>query len=399
MEKQPKWVKILLRVLTYVLVAALASFATLCVATGWFPGLGGIGPGIGQSKLEELEMLITQQFIGEADPTLLEDAAADAMVKATGDRWSYYVPAADFAAMMENKNNAYVGIGITITANADASGFDIQRVEPNGPAKTAGLLPGDTLVEANGKSVSDLGLNGTRDVIRGTVGTTVEIGVLRSGEKLTFTVERREIQQEVASYQMLDGNVGYIRITNFNANCARDTIAAIETLVDQGAESLIFDVRFNPGGYKSELVQVLDYLLPEGPLFRSLDYTGHESVDESDADCLKLPMAVLVNGDSYSAAEFFAAALAEYDWATIVGEPTVGKGNFQYTLPLSDGSAVALSVGKYFTPNNVSLADAGGLKPEVPVTVDEETAAKIYARLLDPAEDPQIQAALEALSK
>ena len=146
----------------------------------------------------------------------------------------------------------------------------------------------------------------------------------------------------------------------------------------------------------SELVKVLDYLLPEGPLFRSKDYRGKVEVDESDADHLDIPMAVLVNGDSYSAAEFFAAALDEYDAAIVVGEKTTGKGYFQSSFELEDGSAVGLSIGKYTTPNGVSLADVG-ITPEVYVEVDEETAFQIYAATLDPEEDPQIQAAVKAL--
>ena len=155
-------------------------------------------------------------------------------------------------------------------------------------------------------------------------------------------------------------------------------------------------MRNNPGGYKHELVRILDYLLPAGPLFRSEDYRGKVDVDESDAACLELPMAVLVNGDSYSAAEFFAAALSEYDAAIVVGEKTTGKGYFQSSFTLEDGSALNLSIGKYTTPNGVSLANVG-LTPDVTVEVDEETSFLIYAGTLDPAEDPQIQAAIEIL--
>ena len=144
-------------------------------------------------------------------------------------------------------------------------------------------------------------------------------------------------------------------------------------------------------------MKLLDYLLPKGTLFRSLYYTGEETVDTSDEKCLPLPMAVLVNGDSYSAAEFFAAALSEYGWAVVVGEPTYGKGYFQEYYELSDGSGVGLSVGKYFTPNGVSLAEAGGLIPEILVEVDDEMEAKIYSGLVEPMEDPQILAAIEAL--
>lgn len=397
MEKNKKILKILGITASYILAVAVGGFVSLCLATGWVPFFGGIGPGIGQSKLEELENIILQQYIDGADPKVLEDAAAEAMVKATGDRWSYYIPADQYDEVMNNKNNTYVGIGITIMATEDGTGLEILKLEPEGPAKEAGILPGDILTAVEGQSVKELGTTGAADLIQGEPGTFVNVEVLREGESLTFTVERRQIQQQVATYEMLPDKVGYIKIVNFNTNCAKDTIAAVDALIEQGAESLVFDVRFNPGGYTSELVEVLDYLLPEGPLFRGVDYLGNETLDESDADCIDLPMAVLVNSDSYSAAEFFAAALQEYDWATVVGEQTVGKSNFQYTLRLKDGSAVALSTGHYFTPNGVNLTEAGGLTPDVVSEVDEETAAKIYSDLLEPEEDPQLQDALAAL--
>ena len=145
-------------------------------------------------------------------------------------------------------------------------------------------------------------------------------------------------------------------------------------------------------------MELLDYLLPEGDLFRTIRYDGQAHVDTSDANCLDMPMAVLINADSYSAAEFFAAALQEYEAATVVGEKSVGKGYFQNTFRLSDGSAVALSVGKYFTPKGVSLAEVG-VTPDVECPVDEDTAAMIYYGTLEPLEDPQIRAALEALGE
>ena len=185
-------------------------------------------------------------------------------------------------------------------------------------------------------------------------------------------------------------------IENFDARCAEETIAAIKALQDQGATALIFDVRNNPGGYKREMVKVLDYLLPSGELFKSEDYRGSVEIDYSDADHVALPMAVLINGNSYSAAEFFAAALNDYDAAILVGEKTSGKGYFQSTFELGDGSAVNLSVGKYYTPGGISLAGVG-LTPEVPLAVDEYTAYMIAVDALEPTEDPQIMAAVNAL--
>lgn len=381
--------KKILRALSYVLVAVVAATLTLGVYVRFYQREPG--------KLEVLEDLIQERFIGEVDQTAIEDAAASAMVDALGDQWSGYLSAAQYASYQEQMSNSYVGIGITIQVREDNVGFDIVKVEPGGPAAEAGILPGDILVEAAGQDVAALGTGGAKEIIQGEVGTQVEIGVLRAGQELSFTVTRNQIVVIVASGRMLEDNIGLVTINNFNSRCAEESIAAIEALLAEGAEAIIFDVRFNPGGYANELVELLDYLLPEGELFRTVDYAGNEGVDVSDAACLEIPMAVLVNGSSISAAEFFAAALNDYDAAVVVGEPTCGKGYFQKTFSISDGSAVTISVGKYFTPNGVSLADEGGLTPDIPVVMETEAAALLYADLLEPEDDVQLQAALEAL--
>ena len=389
MEK--RWLDILLRSVSYILVAAVASAATLVLYTG--------GNLQRSRKLEELSALIQEVFIEEADPAAMEDGAAEGMIAALGDRWSYYIPASEYESYMEQMNNSYVGIGVTITVREDGLGFDIKQVEPGGPAREAGLLPGDVIVAVEGENAFAMGTDGARAKIRGEIGTDVNITILRDGKEQEFTLTRKSIRVQVAAGQLLEKGIGYVAINNFDSRCASETIAAVESLIEQGATALIFDVRNNPGGYKSELVDLLNYLLPEGDLFRSLSYDGRSSVDTSDEKCLELPMAVLINGNSYSAAEFFAAALEEYDWAVTVGEPTTGKGYFQSTFQLSDGSAAAISIGKYFTPTGISLAEVGGLVPQIVLEVDDETEALIYGDLLEPAEDPQIQAAVAALSK
>ena len=348
-------------------------------------------------KLDELMDLAEEVFIGETDRLTMEDAAAAAIVESLGDRWSYYIPAAEYNNYVEQMANAYVGVGITIQIREDEKGFDIVSVEKTGPAYEAGLLPGDVLVGANDVSFEGQQVNDASAIIKGEEGTTVDIHVLRDGKEMTFTVERRTIQLTVAEGQMLPGKIGLVTIANFDSRCAEESIAAIEKLVAEGATSLIFDVRYNPGGYAHELVALLDYLLPEGELFIAEDYQGNRSVDSSDAACLKMPMAVLVNGDSFSAAEFFAAALRDYEWATVIGEQTVGKGYFQQSFELSDGSAVNLSVGKYFTPGGVSLAEVGGLTPDTVVEVTDEMYLDIYYGNVAKEDDPQIQAAIAAV--
>ena len=373
---------------SYLLVAMLATVMTLTFVH--------LEIGLRPSKLDQLEQLIEEKFIGEALPEELEDAAAYAMVKATGDRWSYYIPASEYEAYREQSENAYVGVGMTIQATEDGSGFLIVDVVPEGPAQEAGIRIQDLLIRVEDTDIRSLTAAEVRDLVKGEEGTSVSLTVFRQGTQETIFVQRRKVQTPVATFEMLEGNIGLVTIENFDERCAQESIAAIETLLKNGAQKLIFDVRHNPGGFASELVDLLDYLLPEGDLFRTVRYDGQEHVDKSDADCLEIPMAVLVNASSYSAAEFFAAALREYEAAVVVGEETVGKGYFQSTYQLSDGSAVALSIGKYFTPKGVSLAEEG-LTPDVVVPVDEETASGIYYGTLTPEEDPQIQAAIKAL--
>lgn len=374
---------------SYVLVALLATVVTLTMVH--------LEIGLKPSKLDQLEGLIRERFIEEADLEQLEDAAADAMVKATGDRWSYYIPASEYEAYQEQTENAYVGVGITIQAAEEDLGFLILEVVPGGPAEEAGIQVKDLLIRVEDTDIRGLTAAEVRDLVKGEAGTNVSLTVFRQGTNETISVQRRKVETPVATSQLLEGNVGLVTIENFDERCAEESIAAIETLLENGAEKLIFDVRHNPGGFANELVELLDYLLPEGDLFRTVRYDGQEHVDKSDAQCLEVPMAVLVNASSYSAAEFFAAALREYETAVVVGEETVGKGYFQTTYQLSDGSAVALSIGKYFTPKGISLAEEG-LTPDVVVPVDEETASGIYYGTLTPEEDPQIQAAIKALN-
>ena len=382
--------KKIIKALSYVLTALIACAVTL---TGVV-----LLSDRSETKLNQLQSLIEQRFIGDADMKAAEDAAADAMVEALGDRWSHYMTAEYYESYLEQMANAYVGIGVTVELDTLSRGARVTQVTAGGSAEEAGIQPGDVIVGADGTSCEGMELTQISALIKGKAGTQVELTVIRDDRELKIPVERRTIQTPVATAQMLEGNIGLVTIANFDSRCYDETVAAVELLLEQGAQKLIFDVRYNPGGYKKELVKVLDYLLPEGLLFRSEYYDGTVEDDTSDAKCLDMPMAVLVNGSSYSAAEFFAAALSEYDWAVTVGEQTCGKGYFQTTFRLSDGSAVGLSVGKYYTPKGVSLADVGGLTPDAVVPVDDETAAAIYAGTLEPMEDPQILAAIEALN-
>ena len=378
--------KKVLIVLSYVLVAALA-----CGATLFF-----VSASTDYNKLEDLENLILTSFAGDADKTKIEDAAADAMVNAMGDRWSYYIPAAELPSFLENSENAYVGIGVTVQATDDNSGLMVIAVQPGGPAEEAGVQVGDVIIQVDGESAQDRTVTEISAMIKGEEGTVVSITVLRSGEGITMSMTRKRMETTVASSKLLNEHVGLVTIQNFDERCADETIAAIKALLNQGADMLLFDVRNNPGGYVDELTKILDYLLPEGNLIRTVGTDGSDETVTSDADCVKVPMAVLVNENSYSAAELFAVDLSEYGVARIFGQKTSGKGFFQQVFQFSDGSAAGISVGRYYTSQGNNL-EGTGLTPDEEIKLDDESEALLYNGMLEPENDAQLQAALSYL--
>ena len=350
-----------------------------------------------EKKLDELGGILNTYFIGDIDRNAMTETLAAAMVEGIDDRWSYYIPADEYSAYEENVNNSYVGIGVTISwENEDPRGFLVTDVTPDSPAYHAGIMIGDYMKAVEGVDVTELGMAETRNRVRGEEGTDVTVTVEHDGIEKELTITRASIKVVNVTYELLGDEIGYLHIRNFETDCAKDAIAAIEELQANGAKALIFDVRFNPGGLKREMVTLLDYLLPEGPLFRSIDYSGNENVDYSDERHLELPMAVLVNVDSYSAAEFFAAALQEYEAATVIGTQTFGKGHFQTCIKLSDGSAVNLSIGKYTTPNGVSLVGTG-ITPDHVIELSDEEYSNVYYGKLAAENDPQLQDAIKTV--
>ena len=378
--------KKVLIVLSYVLVAALA-----CGATLFF-----VSASTDYNKLEDLENLILTSFAGDADKTKIEDAAADAMVNAMGDRWSYYIPAAELPSFLDNSENAYVGIGVTVQATDDNSGLMVIAVQPGGPAEEAGVRVGDVIIQVDGESAQDRTVTEISAMIKGEEGTVVSITVLRSGEGITMSMTRKRMETTVASSKLLNEHVGLVTIQNFDERCADETIAAVKALLNQGADMLLFDVRNNPGGYVDELTKILDYLLPEGNLIRTVGTDGSDETVTSDADCVKVPMAVLVNENTYSAAELFAVDLSEYGVARIFGQKTSGKGFFQQVFQFSDGSAAGISVGRYYTSQGNNL-EGIGLTPDEEIKLDDESEALLYNGMLEPENDAQLQAAMSYL--
>ena len=409
------------RIWPIVLAAVIAVIMTFAVCAALFSGRSGgstgqtvpgiVKPGQTQNdsnktawanKLTQIQAYIDSYYIGDTDEEKLADAAAAGMIDGLGDEWSYYISADEYESYLENATNSYVGIGVTISAENVEKGIEIVDVTPDSPAYNAGLEIGDLILAVEGVPVLDgseeaIDINETKNRVRGKEGTSVTLTVSHAGVTRDVTITRAKIKTVNVTWELLDNGLAYIRIRNFERRAADETLAAIGEARKAGATALIFDVRNNPGGYKDELVEILDYLLPAGPLFRSVDYSGKESVDMSDDEYLDMPMAVLVNYNSYSAAEFFAAALQEYGAAVVVGEQTYGKGRFQTVFNLSDGSAINISIGQYTTPKGVSLVGKG-ITPDHVVELTDEQKADLYYSRLEQADDDQLQKAIEVLT-
>ena len=279
-----------------------------------------------------------------------------------------------------------MGIGITVNY-ANEEGLEILEVAAGGPAEEAGLLPGEVITAVDGTSLAGEARYEGADLIQGEEGTTVTLEVLGAdGGTRTVEVTRASIETDPVESRMLEGDVGYVALSNFYDNSAQRLEEAVTALQEEGARALVFDMRDNGGGYLRELTDMLDFLLPEGPIFISRDRAGNEETTYSDASCVELPMAVLVNANTYSAAEFFAAELQEQGVAVIVGEPTSGKGYSQQTFTLAYGGAVNISTAAYCTGSGTSLIGTG-------LTLD----AEVYNT--DDGTDAQLAAALELLAE
>ena len=351
-----------------------------------------------EDKLAEAADIIRENYIGEYEESELTDRAIDAMVASLNDRWSYYMTAEEVAAYEMSSRNSYGGIGIVVQDNDDAQGARVMKVYEHSPAGEAGVAPGSLFLSVDGRDVAGMDKDSVVDLVRSAIarGQVVLRFLCPDGAEREYSLTPGDVYTEPVRFQALPSGLGYVRVENFEGRSAESAIAAVESLRARQVPGIIFDVRENPGGQLSELLKLLDYILPEGKLFISRNIDGSEDIDYSQPSCVELPMVVLINEDSYSAAEFFAAALREYDWAELVGAQTSGKGYAQITVPMTDGSAIHISHIAYFTPKGVCLAGVG-LTPDLSVELGEEERTLLYYDMLPLEEDPQLAAAEQLL--
>lgn len=349
-------------------------------------------------KMREINRYVDDFYIYESDKEKMNDMALTGYVAALGDVYTEYISKDNYELMMETITGDYKGVGIEVFVDSDNL-ITIITAFDDGPAAKAGIKAKDKLIGINGKKVNGDNYNEAIDMMKG-AGKYSEnsdnllLKVKRGDEELEFNVTRTEVAAHTVQTKMLKNNIGYIRLSGFDETTALDFKIRLEQILADGAKSIILDLRENPGGTLTAVVSVADTLLPEGKIITIKEKSGEETVYKSDKKEIDVPMCVLINGSSASAAEVLAGAISDHKKGTLVGETSYGKGVVQTILPLSGGSALKLTTAEYFTPSGKSIHKKG-ITPDYVVKL--ETEKSIFA--LEESEDTQLQKAIEILSK
>ena len=347
-------------------------------------------------RLEDLQQVVESDYYEKVDTETLMDGALKGYVSALEDPYSGYLTPGEYQQWQSNEAGVSVGIGVTVTLTEDGSGLQIVSVEDPSPAKLAGLQVDDVITGVDGETVADLGYQEAVNRVRGEVDTSVELTVQRGETEWKKTVQRKEIEVVSAYGVMLENQIGYIRIASFKENTVEQFQTALQNLLKNGAKALVFDVREDGGGLVAALEKIVDPLLPEGDIATATYNNGETKLlVHSDANELQLPMMVLVNGNTASAAELFTASLKDFGKAEVIGEQTFGKGIMQNTVEMKDGGAVTLTVATYQTTRGECYHGVG-ITPDVVIKEDYETIDFDHP---NPDNDAQLKQAMELLDK
>lgn len=346
-------------------------------------------------KVDALLRKLDESYLEKLDTEALLDGAYHGLVTAVGDKYTRYYTEEEYTEYKESSSGEYVGIGVTVTL-AEQGGALITKVEESGPAAEAGLQEGDILLAADGTDLTDLDLNDMVKLIKGKEGTKVQITYQKAGsrQKTVVEVTRRTIQSRTVNSRMLESDIGYIAVTSFEGVTTEQFRSALSELREQGMKGLIVDLRDNPGGRVDVVQAVTDELVPAGIITYTEDKYGNREIYESNEEpYLNLPLVVLINGNSASAAEIMAGAIQDTGVGTLVGTTTFGKGIVQQTSAFPDGTAVKITMAKYYTPNGNYIHQIG-IEPDITIDLPDGVT---LSSLESPEEDIQLQTALEAL--
>lgn len=346
-----------------------------------------------EEKTSVLQNIIDRYFLFDEDMTKVEDGIYAGMMNGLGDPYTVYYTKEEYKALNEDTEGKYSGIGAVVSQNPNTKIITIVKIFDNSPANDAGLQVGDIIYKIDSEEVAGTDMDIlVKTKIRGEEGTSFKMTVLRGDERkeVELDLTRRSIEVETVAGKMLDNNIGYIAVSQFDAVTSEQFKSNIESLQSQGMTKLIVDLRGNPGGLLDQVVDMLDYILPDGLVLYTEDkYRKREEYYSDGSHELKIPMVVLVNENSASASEVFTATFRDFEWGTVVGKTTFGKGIVQNVLPLGDGTAVKITTQHYYPPSGYDLHKVG-IKPDLEVDLNE--GAKIGTD-----SDNQLSAAIDIL--
>lgn len=345
-----------------------------------------------QTKMNYLNKLIDNYYLDyndNKDDEKIKDSIYKGLLNGLDDPYSVYYTKEEYQSLLESTSGSYCGIGVVVSQNSDTGVITAVRVFDGAPGDKAGVKAQDIIYKVEDEEVTGEDLSSVVAKMKGDKGTKVKVTVYRpsTSKYIDMEIERDEVDVPTIETKMLDNNIGYMQITEFDEVTYNQFKEGLESLKKQGMKSIIFDVRDNPGGMYKTVVNMLDDILPEGVLVYTEDKEGKKEEQKSDADCLDMPMVVLQNENSASAAEIFAGAIKAFKAGTIIGNTSFGKGIVQTIMPLSDGSAIKLTIQRYFTPSGVNIQGTG-IEPDIKVEENSETER-----------DDQLQKAIDTLSE
>ena len=348
------------------------------------------------AKAAIMESYLEKYYVEDFDESLVEEMLYSGMVAGVGDRYTYYLPKENLDQYMENANGNFDGVGIEVYLNQENE-VVISHVMEGQPAEEAGLKEDDIIVGVDGEDMRGKMVSDVAAKIRGKAGTEVTIEVLRKSvdKTLEFTMERKVVEVESVKSRMMQGDIGYISISGFKENTYDQFKTALDGLQEQGMKGLVLDIRNNPGGLVKSVYQIGEELLPEGTMVYTLDKKEKRSDLKCDTEYLDIPLVVLVNENSASAAEILSGAVKDTERGTLVGVQTFGKGLVQRLFTLPDGSGLNVTIQKYYTPNGTSIHGVG-VAPDVTVELPE-AYQNTSLGMIPEGQDSQLQKALEVM--
>lgn len=326
-------------------------------------------------KIQKIDQVVSDNSLYDVDSETLLNAIGQGVVSGIGDPYAEYYSSSEYQKLLDEQSGDAVGIGVLLQEDSSGDYAAVVQVYPDSPAESAGLQPGDLILEVDGSSVRGMELEEVSDALIGEKGTAVSLVYRRNGSDSTAEITRRQYSQSSVTYQVVDGDIGYLRISSFEENTPSQLNDALNNLQAQQVRGLVLDVRDNAGGDTGSCTECLDQLLPEGVLgYTRTGSNQRQILATSDDSEIDLPMAVLVNENTSSMAELFAAAIRDYDKGDLVGTTTYGKGVLQTLYPLDDGSAVRITTA-YFDPPASENFDGVGLTPDYEVSLGRDQLA------------------------